>query len=646
MTEGAPYEERNPSPTETVDEAVQGVAAGQARRPTLSLIMIVRDEAENMPAVLGPLQGKFDEIIVVDTGSLDGTPEIARAHGATVHFFEWINDFAAARNESIRHATSDWLFWLDADDRMPPEELDRVRSLITLHPNRDTAYYCHLRSLGASWTAEQNLLQVRLFPNLPGVHFVGEVHERITESLRGKGIAIHPSAVEIIHVGYVDPDALPEKYARNYEIMSRMLEENPRELQTRYQLIMQLAAMVDVEQTLEQVDILGEHVAEVTGDVDRTYRFLLLRGIVHRNFGDMQVAREAYEEVIRTFPEMGVSHYLLSTVLYEEEKWDEMREHLLKAEYYGIAVDAVPIPLARVLFDMSSMMAMYYQRAGQWMRAAPEFRKALALQEEYLTFYSEMAVCYARGGAHDRALAACRLGIRVHDLAVERISTTNPERLESGMETAGTVAELSPESRESCLAGLYCTAVSALMDLQQVAAAQATLEEGVRRLPESTALMGAYVDWMLRARRVDGAMRWAEKLIEATDEAPKPFEAVVNLFLQHGVAKEAAILLRRLWKANPSKWDAALVCLLSALQVGDADLAEGVLGDITRRLTTLGVADDWPTTLTRAHPVFAHFAAAPAWVQADEASGDDRAAYAQKLAATSSAAQQLVQERV
>jgi len=88
------------------------------------------------------------------------------------------------------------------------------------------------------------------------------------------------------------------------------------------------------------------------------------------------------------------------------------------------------------------------------------------------------------------------------------------------------------------------------------------------------------------------------------------------------------------------------VCLLSALQVGDADLAEGVLGDITRRLTTLGVADDWPTTLTRAHPVFAHFAAAPAWVQADEASGDDRAAYAQKLAAISSAAQQLVQERV
>ncbi len=645
MTESATFEQRNPSPTDAVDEAVESVAAGQTRRATLSLIMIVRDEAENLPSVLGPLQGKFDEMIVVDTGSLDDTPEIARAHGATVHFFEWINDFAAARNESIRHATSDWLFWLDADDRMPPEELDRVRSLIALHPERDMAYYCHLRSLGASWTAEQNLLQVRLFPNLPGVQFVGEVHERITESLRGKGVSIHPSAVEIIHTGYVDPEALPEKYKRNFEIMSRMLEENPRELQTRYQLVMQLAAMGEVEQTLEQIDILGEYVAEVTSEVDRTYRYLLLRGIVHRNFGNMQTAREAYEEVIRTFPKMGVSHYLLSTVLYEEEKWDEMREHLLKAEYYGIAVDAVPIPLARVLFDMSSMMAMYYQRAKQWMLAAQEFRKALALQEEYLTFYLEMGSAYAKAGAHDRALTAFRTGIRVHDVAVERISATSPERLESGTETSGTVGELSPEARESCLAGLCCAAAGALMQLQQTAAAQAALDDGVRRLPGSTALMGAYVDWMLRARRVDGAMGWAEQLIEATNGAPKPFEVVVNLFLQHGVVREAAILLRRLWKANPSKWEAALVCLLSALQAGDIDMADGVLDDITQRLARLGVGGGWPKTLTPTHPVFAHFAAADEWVQADEVPGDDRTAYVQKLAAISSAARQLVQER-
>lgn len=642
MAESATYEPQSPTPA----EAVAGVSAGRSRRPTLSLIMIVRDEAENIPAVLGPLQGKFDEMIVVDTGSVDGTPEIARAHGATVHFFEWINDFAAARNESIRHATGDWLFWLDADDRMSADEVERIRALIALHPEGDVAYYCHLRSLGSSWTNEQNLLQVRLFPNVPDLAFVGEVHERVTESLRAAGVRVEPSPVEIVHVGYVDADALPEKYARNLDIMTRMLDENPRELQTRYQLIMQLAAMGKTEETLEHLEILGEHVAEVTSDVDKIYRYLLLKGIVHRNFGDMDAAREAYEEVIETFPNMGVSHYLIATILYEEGRWDEMRKHLIKAEYHGIAIDAVPVPLARVLFDMSAMMAMYYRRAGQWMLAAQEFRKTLALQEEYLPYYFEMGGCHAKAGAHERALSAFRTGIRAHDIAVERISRTRPERLESGTATSGTVAELSPEARAQCLEGLYCGAVRALMDLQRPAAAQSVLDEGLRRLPGSQGLMGSYVDWMLRAQRVDGAMKWTERLIEATDDAPGPFEAVINLYLQHGVSKEAAGLLRRLWKAHPSKWDVALVCLLSALQSGDTELANEVLVEIIERLMTLGVGDGWPETLAATHPILDHFAAAGEWLRPADVPSDDAGAFVEKLAAIAGATRQVLRERV
>ncbi len=643
MTETAAYEQDSPSPAETVSD----VGAGSNRRPTLSLIMIVRDEAENIPAVLGPLQGKFDEIIVVDTGSVDGTPELAREHGATVHFFEWIHDFSAARNESIRHATSDWLFWLDADDRMAPEEVDRLRALIALHPERDVAFYCHLRSLGASWTNEQNLLQARLFPNLPGVGFVGEVHERLTESLRNHGVHIQPSSVEIVHVGYMDAEALPEKYARNLDIMTRMLDENPRELQTRYQLIMQLAAMGRIEETFEQLDILGEHVAEVTTDVDKMYRYLLLKGIVHRNFGDMDSAREAYEEVIKTFPKMGVSHYLLATILYEEEKWEEMRGHLLKAEYHGISIDAVPIPLARVLFDMSAMMAMYYRRGNQWMLAAQEFRKTLALQEEYLPYYHEMGNCYAKAGAHDRALSALQTGIRVHDAAVERISSgRDPERLETGTASSGTVSELSPEARAECLEGLYRGLAQTLVALQRPSAAQAAIEEGLRRFPESAALMGCYVDWLLRAQRVDGALKWTDKLIEASDGSPESFEGVINLYLQHGASKEAATLLRDFWMAHPSKWDAALVCLLSALQAGDTELADSMTADIIQRSMELGIGGDgWPTTLTAGHPLFAHFTSAAEWLRAEEVPGDDVAAYTEKLAAIAAATHQLVQGR-
>ena len=63
--------------------------------------MIVRDEEDNLPHCLRSVRGIFDEIVVVDTGSVDRTREIAREFGAQVFDFAWIDDFAAARNAAL-----------------------------------------------------------------------------------------------------------------------------------------------------------------------------------------------------------------------------------------------------------------------------------------------------------------------------------------------------------------------------------------------------------------------------------------------------------------------------------------------------------------------------------------------------------------
>ena len=83
--------------------------------PSVSACMIVKNEADNLDRCLRSLKGAVDDIIVVDTGSTDETVSIAKRHHAQVLTFTWCDDFAAARNESIRHATSDWVLWLDAD---------------------------------------------------------------------------------------------------------------------------------------------------------------------------------------------------------------------------------------------------------------------------------------------------------------------------------------------------------------------------------------------------------------------------------------------------------------------------------------------------------------------------------------------------
>src|SRR5262245_20268609 len=95
----------------------------------LSLYMIVRDSARTLRACLESIRPWVDEIVVVDTGSLDNTREIVRGFGAKVHEFTWIYDFSAARNESLRYASGSWIFWMDADDTIDAENGRKLREL-------------------------------------------------------------------------------------------------------------------------------------------------------------------------------------------------------------------------------------------------------------------------------------------------------------------------------------------------------------------------------------------------------------------------------------------------------------------------------------------------------------------------------------
>jgi glycosyltransferase involved in cell wall biosynthesis len=90
----------------------------------ITLNMIVRDEEELLPGAIKSVKDFVDEIVILDTGSLDGTVDIARSLGATVHHFDWCNDFAAARNKALSYVRTPWTLWLDADDLVQnPETL-------------------------------------------------------------------------------------------------------------------------------------------------------------------------------------------------------------------------------------------------------------------------------------------------------------------------------------------------------------------------------------------------------------------------------------------------------------------------------------------------------------------------------------------
>jgi tetratricopeptide (TPR) repeat protein len=206
-----------------------------ARR--VSLCMIARNEEANLAGCLEPVIELVDEIVVVDTGSSDRTKELAARLGARVFDFPWIDDFAAARNESIRHATSPWIFWLDADDRVDDANRRRLQVLFGGLDETRAAYLMKCRGMSDAATGAASVTEhVRLFPNHPEVRWQYRVHEQILPALRRLDVEVCQSDAVIAHTGYRDPAVHGRKVARNLHLLELSAAENPGDPQPLFYL--------------------------------------------------------------------------------------------------------------------------------------------------------------------------------------------------------------------------------------------------------------------------------------------------------------------------------------------------------------------------------------------------------------------------
>ncbi|RRJ66778.1 glycosyltransferase [Paenibacillus oralis] len=145
---------------------------------TISLCMIVRDEEHNLPNCLASVQGIADEIVIVDTGSVDRTKEIAKDAGAAVYDFVWTDNFSAARNYSFSKATQEYILWLDADDLILEEDRKRFKQLkTTLSPQFNTVTMPYNLAFDNEGQVVFTLRRNRLVRRDCGFEWIGHVHE-------------------------------------------------------------------------------------------------------------------------------------------------------------------------------------------------------------------------------------------------------------------------------------------------------------------------------------------------------------------------------------------------------------------------------------------------------------------------------------
>lgn len=200
--------------------------------------MIVKNEARCLARCLASIRQSVDEIVVVDTGSTDGTIGIAQEFDAKIFPFNWVDDFSAARNFSLDRSTGDWILVLDADEYAGGSLEQEIREFIQIGPAIGRLKIISDFYRNGNRLRSQSFVS-RLFPR--GGRFQGRVHEQVVSSLPRKNLR-----AELWHDGYLNT----QKSDRNIKLLLAELAQQPDSAYLAYQLAIEYTALERPEEAL------------------------------------------------------------------------------------------------------------------------------------------------------------------------------------------------------------------------------------------------------------------------------------------------------------------------------------------------------------------------------------------------------------
>lgn len=309
--------------------------------PGLSVCMIVKDEEKNLPRALSSIQGLADELIVVDTGSKDRTVEIARSFGAKVYFFRWCDDFAKARNESLKYATKDYILWFDADDEFEAGKKKELKKALRNHFGK--AFY--LRIILQRGDYSEECYQIRVFPNRRGILFEGRIHEQPNFSIKRLKIPVLILDTSIIHHGYNSEEAVLKKLERNKRILEETLRTEPENSLAHFFYGKTLLGLKEEKGAFDYLRKFIE-LAKKDGDLlDSQYpkiAFMDIFTMLSKN-GENQSLKSFIKEYEDLFGEDFISSYFSAHLLLLEENYEEALKRLDSAEQSNFRLFTFPV---------------------------------------------------------------------------------------------------------------------------------------------------------------------------------------------------------------------------------------------------------------------------------------------------------------
>lgn len=301
--------------------------------------MIAKNEEKYLEQCLNSVKDLVDEIIIVDTGSTDKTKEICKNFDfqkIKIFDFKWIDDFSAARNESLKHATKDWILALDADEVIDKEDLDKIKNIVQ-NENDFAGFKLEQRSYMNNYfegalenKSDFSLIKqypfyisnslVRLFKNNLGIKFQHRVHELVEDYMKEHELKYKKTGIILHHFGSLKDETTVKEKAEQYsKIILKQLDENPESARYNYQAGRMHLGRGDLKNALAYF--------KKAAKLDPNYKLVFSEiAKIYLQMNDNNRAIEYFKKSIKHNPENPSPSNNLAVVYMSMGKFDKAKE--------------------------------------------------------------------------------------------------------------------------------------------------------------------------------------------------------------------------------------------------------------------------------------------------------------------------------
>lgn len=347
--------------------------------------MIVKNEEDTLARCLESVKDIVDEMIIVDTGSIDSTVKIAEGYGARTFFYRWDNSFARARNFSLEKATKDWILIMDADDELRSEDKDKVIKLITDSNTKLNAYFGETLSYSGD-NPDSNIysnLNVRFIKNGKGYKFKGDIHEQIVpgiEDINKEGF-LGIIDIRFYHYGYLSKTVeLKNKRKRNMEIVQKLLEKEPDNCFMLYNMGVEYCAKGEYSEALNYLKKSYENFNPALGFGSKLILKMISCYEVLQKF-DQCLA--LIEEGLKHYPRCTDFEFYRASIFYGKKKYF----HSIESARKCIEMGEVPVFFREIegvgTYRAYYLLGVIYFDIGDYDEAYNCYDKALKLNSEF-----------------------------------------------------------------------------------------------------------------------------------------------------------------------------------------------------------------------------------------------------------------------